>query len=131
MQKRPTIQHSNKKVSLASIVKTMIALVVFFLLLTSVIRLAEKHYRLTRRIRDMKENEAALIAKSAQFDQINKELDTKEGAERLLREKYNVVKPGEELIIVTNETVLPIVAPEQSRARRWWEVLLRGIGIKQ
>ncbi len=109
----------------------MIALVVFFLLLTSVIRLAEKHYRLTRRIRDMKENEAALIAKSAQFDQINKELDTKEGAERLLREKYNVVKPGEELIIVTNETVLPIVALEQSRAGRWWEILLRGIGIKQ
>ncbi len=131
MQKIPTTQTLKKPISLASIIKTMIALVVFFLLLTSVIRLAEKHYRLNRRIKEMKVSEAALLEKSAQFDQINTELDTEDGAERLLREKYNVVKPGEELIIITNETVLPMVAPQKTRAGTWWETLLRGIGIKQ
>ena len=129
MQKTQFHQGSHKKNTPKHILRLGIALVAVFLILTSVINLAEKHFALQGRIEDLKNEQYELEHKKNALTQTNEYLQTPEGIERALREKYNLVKPGEEIIIITTDSSLPSESAAKSRIGRWWEAILHGLGI--
>lgn len=124
--------HTHSKLSYKRLLGTGIALLAFFVLLTSVIGLAEKYIALQRRTKDLKKQQAALVQKEQALMEQNAYLETPEGKAQLLRAKYNVVQPGEEMIVITAipEPDLP-PAKEQSRFGHWWDSLIRGLGFGQ
>lgn len=132
MQKTQLNQNKHQKVSPKRVLGALVALVVFFLLLTSVIGLAEKHFAIKARIRELDAEQANLEAKKANLETMTNRLETPDGQEYVLREKYNLVRPGEQMIIVTKQD--KVAGPEENqrpRVLRWWDSLLHGLGIKK
>jgi cell division protein FtsB len=107
----------------------LLSLIVFFILLTSVIGLAEKHFAMRSRIKELHAQERELKEKQKDLTQMNSELETLEGKEFALRTKYNVVKPGEEMIVVTQEKEIEY-KDTRPRMRRWWDSIIEGLGLK-
>lgn len=107
----------------------MVALVVFFLLLTSVVGLAEKHGALKREIKNLETKQSDLKQKELALTRTNEYLQTPEGKEQVFRAKYNVVKPGEGMILITADPKLPPPPPPQSAVSRLWDSILHGLGI--
>lgn len=109
----------------------MVALVVAFLLLTSVITVAQKYFAIKKHIRELESEQKILKEKKESLNTMNTFLATPEGTEKILREKYNVVKPGESIIVVVEPD---IVLPQEpaSRVSRWWHALVEmlGFGLK-
>jgi len=108
-----------------------VALIVVFLLLASVVGLAEKYLAIRNRLKDMKSQQAALALKQAQLRETNSYIETKEGQERELREKYNIVKPGEGMIVITEPEAAAGLGGPTTRVGRWWDSLLRGLGVRE
>jgi cell division protein FtsB len=108
----------------------VVALVVFFLLLTSVIGLAEKHTVLRTEIEQLETKQGELKDKQESLAATNEYLKTPEGKEQVFRTKYNVVKPGEGMIIITPQPKLPPPPPPQSAVSRFWDSILEGLGIR-
>ena len=79
----------------------IVATVLTFLLLASVINISQKYFHLRKDIKDLKTDQASLEKKENQLADTNSYLTTSEGQEQALRDKYNVVKPGEGMIIIT------------------------------
>lgn len=126
----PQLRKRQKRTSPKRILGAAVALVVAFLLLTSVVSLAEKYLTIRHRVRDLKAQEAEAISKQDELKKENQYITTKEGQERELREKYNVVKPGEGMIIITDPAPASSDEPT-SRVGKWWDSLLRGLGIRK
>jgi hypothetical protein len=122
-------QHTS--LSSKRLIGAIVALIVFFLLLTSVISLAEKHFAIKGRIRELRAEEAALREKEATLSELNAYLQTPEGKEQALREKYNLVKPGEGLVIVTQNKAITAENDERGIVSKWWDSVLRGLGIRK
>jgi hypothetical protein len=112
------------------ILGTAIALVVFFLLLTSVIGLAQKYFALRTRNNELNASHAELMQKEQALSTTNAYLGTPEGTEQSLRERYNYIKPGEEMIVLTPEAPAPAVE-EKTGVAHWWDQLLKGIGLRK
>lgn len=108
-----------------------LALIVAFLLLSSVIGLAEKYVAIQGRVRDLKEEQRELADKKTRLEATNRYIETNEGRERELRAKYNVVKPGEGMIVITEPAPLEGDRGPSSRVGRWWDSLLRGLGLRR
>ena len=122
----------NRKISYKTLLGTGIALVAFFVLLTSVIGLGEKYFAIKSRTKELKKQQATLIAKEQSLMEQNAYLETPEGKAQVLRAKFNVVQPGEEMIVIM-ATPEPELAPEkdQSRIGHWWDAIVRGLGFKK
>lgn len=109
------------------LLRALIALIVVFILLNSVVSLAQKYIGIRRHIRDLAHEKETLEQKYKNLERTNDSLVTDAGAERVLREKYNVVKPGEGIIVVVGPPTAS--EPERgSRASRWWQAIVRGLG---
>ena len=109
------------------LLRAIIALIVVFVLVNSVISLAQKYIGIRRHIRDLAHEKKALEQKYQDLERTNDSLATDAGAERVLRKKYNVVKPGEGIIVVVESPTAP--EPERgSRVSRWWQAILGGLG---
>lgn len=109
------------------LLRAIIALIVAFILVNSVVSLVQKYIGIRRHIRDLASEKEELEYKHAQLQRTNDLLTTDAGAERVLREKYNVVKPGEGVIVVVQPTSVP--TPERgSRVSRWWQAIVGGLG---
>lgn len=106
------------------------SLLIFFLLMTSVIGLAEKYFAVKKRNRELTEESTSLQQKEVALAATNAYITSPEGTEQSLRERYNYVKPGEEMILISPEAPAPAAAAHQSAVARWWEELLQGIGLK-
>ncbi len=124
--------HPHHTLSYKRLIAAGIALVVFFLLLTSVIGLAEKYFAIQKRTREIKNQQVVLEEKERVLTEQNAYLQTVDGQQQSLRAKFNVVNPGEEMIVITMPPdPAPLPAPEQSRIGGWWESLIRGLGFKK
>lgn len=130
MQKKQ-LHERQKKTSPKRVLAAAVALTVVFLLLASVISLAEKYIAIRKRLRDLKDEQAALVEKQETLRATNEYIETNEGRERELRAKYNVIKPGEGVVIITEPVPSKESEESQSRVGRWWESLLRGLGFKK
>lgn len=108
-----------------------LALLVAFLLLASVIGLAEKYMAIRGHVQDLKEEQTELLAKQARLAETNRYIATPEGRERELRAKYNVVKPGEGMVVITEPASFEGDHGPSTRVGKWWDSLLRGLGIRK
>lgn len=131
MAKKQFQQSGAPAISSKRILGALIALVVFFLLLMSVIRLAEKYFAIKTRSRELQEEQTTLTAKQNELVQTNAYLATPGGTEQSLRERYNYLKPGEEMIIITPDTSPAPLPPPSSGIGHWWDELLHGLGIRK
>ena len=111
------------------VLAVLVALLVFFLLLTSVINLFEKYRGLKAERAELYKEQAAIARKKDSLKTTNAYLETDEGREQALREKYNLVKPGEGIIVITTPPPEKPVLEERSRVGRWWDAIVHGLGF--
>lgn len=122
------------RLSYKVVLSTLLALGVFFLLLTSVIGLGQKYFTLRTRTKELKEEQQALIAKEQALTEQNAYLETIEGQAQLLRSKFNVVQPGEEIIVISNtledgEREEDVEVQIQEKKSGFWHKILRAVGL--
>ncbi len=130
MSKTQFTPKKQSSVSPKRVLQALLALGVAVWLLSSVIGLVGKYALIHRKVRELKEEKTATLEKKDELEEMNRFIDSDEGQERILRTKYNVVKPGEGVVLITD--AVPIEVPEhKSTIGRWWESLLRGLGIRQ
>lgn len=127
MQKKQS--NPSSSLSPKRILGAITALIVVFLLLVSVINVAQKYFSIKTHIKDLEAEKTDLEQKQISLKITNDYLDTPEGREQALRDKFNVVKPGEGMIIVTPLDTQE-VPPQKSKVLRWWDAVLRGVGIR-
>ena len=108
----------------------MLAVVAAFLLLTSVIGVSGKYFGIRSHIETLEKEQTALQRKQDHLKSLNEYLATPEGQEQALRDKYNVVKPGEGMIIVTVPTATPETVVPKKGVSKWWDDILHGLGIR-
>ncbi len=125
------LSQRQRRTSPKRVLGVTVALVVVFLLLASVIGLVEKYIAIRKRVRDLKEEQKLLTEKYVTLQETNRFIETKEGQEYALRSKYNVVKPGEGVIVVTEPSNFLENNGPTTRVGKWWDSLLRGIGIRK
>ena len=127
----PTPRKKTVTVSGRRIVLFIAASVLFFILLSSVINLMKKYRDIRQKLSELQSEQATVAAKQAVLTQQNEFLTTPEGEERILRDKYDVVRPGEGVIIVTEPDD---ASQENSADHGSWignvlRSILRGLGI--
>ena len=123
---------NNRQISYKTLLGTGVALVAFFVLLTSVIGLAEKYFAIKSRTKELKKQQTALVIKEQALMEQNAYLETDEGKSQVLRAKFNVVHPGEEMIvIVTPPELEQPPEKEQSRIGHWWDAIVKGLGFRK
>ncbi len=123
-------QFNRIAVSPKRVLAALASLVVGFILLVAVVDVAQKYFGIKRHINELAREQEALQAKQEALVRTNDYLATKEGQEQALRDKYNIVKPGEGMIVVSGGE-LPAEVKKSSIAVRWWHAILRGLGIKK
>lgn len=124
------LQRRRTAVSPKKILGAIVALLVVFILFTSVIGLTRKYLGVQKRVRALKEQEALVLEKQQNLKKITSYMETPAGEEYELRSKYNIVRPGEEVIIISEAEKLP---EEESKTivGRWWESILKGLGLRK
>lgn len=127
----PKSQLTKKRrgVSPRRVLGAVVALVVAFILCTSVIGLLRKYSAVQGRVRTLYEQKRAAEEKKQTIQKLNQYLQTPAGEEYQLRSKYNIVKPGEELIVIT-ESELQTNQKSKTIMARWWEAIVRGLGLR-
>jgi Na+-translocating ferredoxin:NAD+ oxidoreductase RnfG subunit len=118
------------KISSKGIILVIISVILFGLLLSSVIDLTKKYIAIRKHINVLKQEKSNLVLKKDNISNQNKYIDTPEGQEYIIRDKYRLVKPGEGMIIVTsNVTEKPTEKPQYTKIQKFWQVILKGLGI--
>ena len=78
--------------------------------------------------RELEAEQQTLQQKQTSLATMNEYLTTTEGTEQVLRNKYNVVKPGEGIVVVVDPAAtIPVTQP--SGPVRWWRAILSGLGF--
>lgn len=123
---------SRSQVSPRNIFFFVVSALLFFLMISAVLDLGRKYLALREKIDDLSEQKRSLEHKQEELARENEYLATPEGEEHVLREKYQLVKPGEGLIIITSPD------PDQNTKNgvkkgigKWWDSILRGLGIRK
>lgn len=120
--------HTTHSISPRRLLGALLALSVAFILLTSVASVAQKYFGIKRHIRELTAEQQTLEAKHGVLAKQNAYLATPEGTEYILREKYNVVKPGEGIVVIVNPE--PVLPPERpSNVARWWHAIVDSLGL--
>ncbi len=88
-------------------------------------------YREARAMRNQLQVELdELNQKKAEIAEKLSTLSTPRGMEEEVRNRYRVVKPGEELVIIVNDSTLaPEASHDDNQPRSWWQKLRYFIGI--
>ncbi len=95
-------QSEPKKKKLPTSVLLFFLVIVFLILLSSVIQLTRKQMRIQSAIRQLKSQRESLVEKQGTLTATVGYLQTTEGKEQALRDKYRLVKPGEGLVVITD-----------------------------
>jgi cell division protein FtsB len=130
MAKKQFQQSGSHTISSKRILGTALALLIFFLLLMSVIRLAEKYFAIRTRNQELRQEQIMLNQKENDLATTNAFLATPEGTEQSLRERYDYLKPGEQMIIINPDTSVTPTLDHQTTVGHWWSQLLHGLGIQ-
>jgi cell division protein FtsB len=131
MVKKQFQQSHDRGISPKRILGTALALLIFFLLLTSVVGLGEKYFAIRARSKELAAQQIAMQQKENDLVSTNAYLATPEGTEQSLRERYNYVKPGEGMIIITPDNTPPPPPPSPTGIAYLWDQLLHGLGIRK
>lgn len=129
MNQRQTTPTSVKKVSPKRILALLVALIVCAVLFSSVLELFKKQQKIRVSIKEFEKEKQELQEKYTRVSELNTRVQTKEGQEYILRDKYRMVRPGEELIVVTEDSLVA-VEKKQSGFRRFWDRLFSVFKVK-
>lgn len=91
---------SSKKIILSRLGLTLLSILVGFLLFQS-ISLFVKKVRVFKKVETLRTEKEALLKRKEHIAHKNELLESEFGKEALLRERFNISKPGEEVIIIT------------------------------
>lgn len=119
-----------KRLSPKTVLGFIVALIVAFVLLFSCINVLQKYIGIRRHIRELSEEKKALEQKHQMLTEQNQYLETPEGKERILREKYNVTKPGEGVVLIVDPEQ-SVVDLEKNKPGSWWQKLFAGLGLRK
>lgn len=120
-----------KNLSPKSILSLLASALIAFVLFVAVFNVTTKYFGIRNNIKKLEAQKSELQIKKENLEQINQRLETQEGIEETLRDKYNVVKPGEGMIIVTNREKTKDYNDGKNAVSRWWNDILLGIGIRK
>jgi cell division protein FtsB len=129
--KRQSGQNNKRRaISARTILTAVVAILIFSLLLSSVINLMGKYIAMRGHIKSLKQEQLELQQKKDIVSNMNKDINTVEGQERIFRDKYRLIKPGEGMIVITNEGLLSENAiNKKSKIRRFWDSIVKGLGF--
>jgi cell division protein FtsB len=130
LKNSPTIRQKTN-ISPRAIILLTVSATVAFLLFLSVFNVSKKYFDIRNNIEKLENEKSELESKRANLKEINERINSPDGIEQSLRDKYNVVKPGEGIIIVTGVSKLADAGEEKSRISKWWDDILHGIGIRK
>ncbi len=117
------------RISPRRIVGFVVAIAILAILLSSVLELYQKHKAIRAHIENLKEDKGILEEKYTTIHDLNTRIETQEGKEYILRDKYRLVRPGEGLIVVTTLQQKEQSAEKQPVLKRFWNTLLKGLGL--
>jgi basic membrane lipoprotein Med (substrate-binding protein (PBP1-ABC) superfamily) len=121
---------TSHNISAKRIILVFISIVLFALLLSSVIDLTKKYIAIRKHIDILKQEKSNLVTKKDGINKQNNYIDTPEGQEYIIRDKYRLVKPGEGMIIVTSSNQeTPIDTLEKNKIKRFWQSIIKGLGL--
>jgi hypothetical protein len=121
----------SKTMSAKQLLGFFAGVVVLFLLLTSVFDLANKYVRIRGHIKDLARQQQELEEKKQLLATTNEYIETQEGKEQSLRKKYNLVKPGEGVVLITEKAQASAIHADSEESLGWWQAILRGLGIQK
>jgi cell division protein FtsB len=107
----------------------VVSVVIFLVLLSSVVELFIKYRGIRRHISDLKIDQRSLQDKKDSLILTNEYIATPEGQERVFRDKYRLVKPGEGIIIITEPTLTETQIEKKPAIRRFWDSIKSGLGL--
>ena len=117
------------RISPRRIVGFVVAIAILAILLSSVLELYQKHKAIRAHIENLKEDKGILEEKYTTIHDLNTRIETQEGKEYILRDKYRLVRPGEGLIVVTTAEQKEQSAEKQPVLKLFWNTLLKGLGL--
>ncbi len=121
----------SSRISAKLVLAGVIAALLFSLLLSSVIGLMGKYVAMRKHIRSLKEEQASLKEKQDSVTRMNEYINTPEGKEYIFRDKYRLVKPGEQMIVITKESQKDTSIELKTRPlSRFWTNMLTGLGLR-
>ncbi len=130
LKRQSTHNKTSYRVSARAILLATVAIVIFALLLSSVINLFIKYRSMRSHIKELKIEQMQLQQKKESVTAMNNYISTPEGKEEVFRDKYRLVKPGEGMIVITNDTASEQPVEPRPGIVRFWEGILRGLGLR-
>ena len=131
MLKRQSIHNPRPyRVGARTILMATVAFVIFALLLSSVINLFTKYRAIRLHIKELKVQQGQLQQKKTSVTAMNDYINTPEGKEEVFRDKYRVVRPGEGMIVITNDSAETTTVSSRPGIVRFWEDILHGLGLR-
>lgn len=131
MMKRQSGQNNKQKsISAKSVLIAVIAILIFSMLLSSVVNLMGKYIAMRGHISSLKQEQLELQNKKTTVSEMNSDINTLEGQERIFRDKYRLIKPGEGMIVITDEDPSTKgTSDKKSKIRRFWDSIVKGLGL--
>ncbi len=128
----PPKQHikKNRNYSPKTILLFIVALLVFFMILSSVVDLTKKYLSIRRHISELKKEEVELKLKKENLINSNLFLETPEGKEKVFRDSYRLVKEGEGIIVINKDSIPDDNAVKRVGIKRFWDSILRALGLR-
>lgn len=128
----PPKQHQNKhrSYSTKTILLFVVAIFVFFMILSSVIQLTKKYLSIRNHISELKKEEIELRQKKENLAKSNLFLETPEGKEKVFRDSYRLIKKGEGIVVITKEPSSSSETGKISTIKRFWDSILRALHLR-
>lgn len=128
----PPKQHSSKHSSYSTktVLLFVVAIFVFFMMLSSVVQLTKKYLSIRSHISELKKDEVELKQKKEDLINSNLSLETPEGKEKVFRDSYRLVKPGEGIVVITKDAQLDKEQESSSGIKRFWDSILRAFHLR-
>ena len=105
--------------------------ILFVCMLWAVCTLGSKYLDTRSKLSEDTSEQQTLERKKQELTDENAYLNTPEGQEHMIRDKYSLVKPGEGLIVITEPSSDTVQAQHSGTGiARWWDTLLKGLGIR-
>lgn len=128
---QPNENHKSKPISAKLIMVGVVAVLLFSLLLSSVIGLLTKYIAMRKHINSLKIEQSSLKQKQDALVKMNNYIETLEGKEYVFRDKYRLVKPGEQMIVIVNEEPKSEdLGDKKPVFGVFWGNLLKGLGLR-
>lgn len=85
-------------------------------------KINERRTKLTARLNDLKAQVQALEKKNKQLKENASYIQSEDYLEQVAREKLDMKKPGEEVMVIQKESSSP-ETPESNDKKTWWEII--------